>query len=63
MISASIDGELADAETAKLFFYPGECAVCRMFMKSVSQLRNALKEIEVPAQTSSTAILYGNKSS
>ena len=55
MVSAYVDGELADAETSKLFFHLGECKECRTFMKSVLQLRTALRENELPIQTQSSS--------
>ncbi|MDD8018593.1 MAG: zf-HC2 domain-containing protein [Bacteroidota bacterium] len=52
MVSAYIDNELADNETSKLFYHLGECAECRSLMKSMMQLRTALREAEfgVPKQ-------------
>lgn len=49
-ISAYIDNELADAETAKLFYHLGECTECRDMLKSMLQLRTALHEVEFPAE-------------
>ena len=56
MISAYSDGELTDTETSTLFYHLGECSNCRAFMKSVMQLRSALKEIELSTQVSSPAM-------
>lgn len=45
-ISAYIDNELANAETAKLFYHLGECEECRNMLTSMLQLRSALFEID-----------------
>lgn len=47
-ISAYIDNELADGETAKLFFHLGECGGCRNMLQSMLHLRAALFEMDRP---------------
>ena len=50
LISAYLDGETSDHETANLFFHLGECSNCRAFMRSVLQLQSVLRENELPAK-------------
>jgi predicted anti-sigma-YlaC factor YlaD len=44
LISSYIDGETNDQETSELFFHLGDCAECRMFMRSVLRLQTAFRE-------------------
>jgi predicted anti-sigma-YlaC factor YlaD len=48
LISAYVDGETRDEETSALFFHLGDCADCRMFMRSVLRLQSVLREDELP---------------
>ncbi|MFA6540915.1 MAG: zf-HC2 domain-containing protein [Bacteroidota bacterium] len=48
MISVYHDNELSDGDTSKLFFHLGECSGCRMFMRSLIELRSAIGETKDP---------------
>jgi len=49
LVSAYVDGELGDGETAEMFFHLGSCRECRTFMTSVMQLQSFLHVNEPPA--------------
>ncbi len=55
LVSAYVDGELGDEETADVFFHLGSCRECRAFMTSVLHLQSFLQANEPPAVRSAPA--------
>ncbi|MBX2991659.1 MAG: zf-HC2 domain-containing protein [Bacteroidetes bacterium] len=52
LVSALMDNELQEPESATTFHHLGECKRCRNYMRTLLQLRSALtasKEVAVPA--------------
>jgi anti-sigma factor RsiW len=48
LLSAYVDDEAHDNETSELFFHLGDCAECRVFMRSLLRLQSVLREDELP---------------
>lgn len=51
-ISAAIDGELTDAETADLEQHLKECECCRALSKAMNIQNQSMKSIPIPTQPS-----------
>jgi anti-sigma factor RsiW len=48
LVSAYVDGEILDDETAELFFHLGACPECRQFLSSVLRLQSFMQVTDVP---------------
>jgi anti-sigma factor RsiW len=51
LLSSSLDGEVNDADKAKVLSHLGTCAECRQFVEHTKQMREAIRalgEIELP---------------